>query len=49
MWRAAPGFHQRFSARFAGSGDALAGAWERSEDGEARVKHFGVLYERISP
>ncbi|MGW6401761.1 hypothetical protein [Streptomyces sp. NPDC055134] len=49
MWRAAPGFHQRFSARFDGSGDALAGAWERSEDGEAWVKDFGVLYERISP
>ncbi|WP_306320709.1 MULTISPECIES: hypothetical protein [unclassified Streptomyces] len=47
IWRSAPDFHQRFSARFDASGDTLTGAWEASKDGEAWHTDFGVVYERV--
>ncbi|WP_327664350.1 MULTISPECIES: hypothetical protein [unclassified Streptomyces] len=48
IWRSAPDFHQRFSARFDASGDTLTGAWEASKDGEAWQTDFGVVYERVA-
>ncbi|MFE0105960.1 hypothetical protein [Streptomyces sp. NPDC059009] len=46
IWRAAPGFHQRFAARFDAGGDTLTGAWELSKDGVTWAEDFGVVYER---
>lgn len=47
QWRAAPGFHQRFTATFDESGDTLTGGWERSEDGETWAVDFDVTYVRV--
>lgn len=46
QWRAAPGFHQRFTATFDEPGDTITGAWERSQDGEVWAVDFDVHYVR---
>ncbi|WP_051866153.1 hypothetical protein [Streptomyces griseus] len=46
QWRAAPGFHQRFTATFSDGGDTIQGGWEQSEDGETWVPDFDVTYVR---
>lgn len=46
QWRAAPGFHQRFTATFGEDGDTITGGWERSDDGELWVTDFDVTYVR---
>ncbi|MFD3483198.1 MULTISPECIES: hypothetical protein [unclassified Streptomyces] len=46
QWRAAAGFHQRFSATFNEAGDTIRGGWERSEDGEFWATDFDVTYVR---
>ena len=33
LWRAAPGFHQRFEGRIAIDGRTIEAKWEKSEDG----------------
>ncbi|MEU1198231.1 hypothetical protein ABZ446_18615 [Streptomyces sp. NPDC005813] len=45
--RAAPGFHQRFTATFGDGGDTIAGGWERSKDGELWKPDFDVTYTRV--
>ena len=47
QWRAAPGFHQRFTATFADEGDTIKGGWERSADGELWTTDFDVTYTRV--
>ncbi|MEV5440593.1 hypothetical protein AB0K80_32010 [Streptomyces sp. NPDC052682] len=49
QWRAAPGFHQRFTARLAADGDTIDGRWERSADGTAWAVDFEVTYRRAGP
>ncbi|MEU9750646.1 MULTISPECIES: hypothetical protein [Streptomyces] len=46
QWRAAPGFHQRFTATVDETAGTIAGAWERSEDGEVWAVDFDVQYVR---
>ena len=46
QWRAAPGFHQRFTATV--SGDVIEGRWERSDDGQAWALDFGLTFTRQS-
>lgn len=46
QWRAAPGFHQRFTATFDEKGETITGGWERSEDGEVWAVDFDVRYVR---
>ncbi len=46
IWRAASGFHQRFEGRFSSDGKKIAGKWEKSEDGVAWEKDFGLTYVR---
>lgn len=46
QWRAAPGFHQRFTATFGDGGDTISGGWERSRDGELWMPDFDVTYTR---
>ncbi|GAB2853023.1 hypothetical protein GCM10027074_19930 [Streptomyces deserti] len=46
QWRAAPGFHQRFTAGFGDGGDTIEGRWERSADGTAWEVDFEVTYRR---
>lgn len=47
QWRAAPGFHQRFTATLTEGNDAITGGWERSEDGEKWSTDFDVTYIRV--
>jgi hypothetical protein len=49
QWRAAPGFHQRFTANVDAAGGTITGAWEMSEDGERWRTDFDVRYERVEP
>lgn len=46
LWREAPGFSQRFRARFRADGDRIEGAWEYSEDGFAWEHDFNLTYLR---
>lgn len=46
QWRAAPGFHQRFTGVFDEDGETIRGGWERSDDGELWVTDFDVTYVR---
>ncbi|MDT0344484.1 hypothetical protein [Streptomyces litchfieldiae] len=47
QWRAAPGFHQRFTATFADGGNTINGGWEHSRDGELWSPDFDVTYTRV--
>ena len=47
QWRAAPGFHQRFTGTFGEDNDTLTGGWERSADGEKWLTDFDVTYVRV--
>ncbi|MFF2850999.1 hypothetical protein ACFVT5_32385 [Streptomyces sp. NPDC058001] len=47
QWRAAPGFHQRFTATVDGSGDTIRGGWEWSDDGDSWRTDFDVTYHRV--
>ncbi|WP_084962365.1 hypothetical protein [Thermoactinospora rubra] len=46
MWRDAPGFSQRFTARLGEDGKSLVGYWERSEDGREWLRDFDVVYAK---
>ncbi|WP_131737298.1 hypothetical protein [Actinomadura roseirufa] len=46
MWRAAPGFHQRFSGTLSGDGSEIRASWERSEDGSSWALDFDLTYTR---
>jgi hypothetical protein len=46
IWRAAPGFHQRFVGAVSPDGDAVDGRWEMSSDGTTWRLDFGISYRR---
>lgn len=46
LWRDAPGFSQRFSGRFADSGDAIVGRWQVSRDALHWVDDLEITYRR---
>ncbi|MGV9806245.1 hypothetical protein [Micromonospora chersina] len=46
MWRAAPGFHQRFTGALREDGTAIDARWERSEDGADWALDFRLAYRR---
>lgn len=46
IWRAAPGFHQRFAGRIRPDGKTIEGSWEKSEDGSSWEKDFDLSYVR---
>jgi hypothetical protein len=46
IWRAAPGFHQRFTGRISEDAKTIEGCWEKSEDGEKWEKDFDLNYVR---
>jgi hypothetical protein len=47
LWRRAPGFHQRFKARFDGDRRTIEGRWEKSEDGATWENDFDLTYVQI--
>jgi hypothetical protein len=46
IWRAAPGFHQRFTGELSPDGGTIRARWESSEDGTAWATDFTVTYTR---
>lgn len=49
LWRAAPGFHQRFTGRLSEDGQTIRGRWEMSEDGREWRTDFDLTYTRTGP
>jgi hypothetical protein len=47
LWRAAPGFWQRYSGIISGDGTTIAGAWEGSADGQEWKHDFGLTYLKV--
>ena len=48
QWRAAPGFHQRYTGELSADGSRIDSRWERSEDGEEWFVDFELTYTRLS-
>jgi hypothetical protein len=48
LWRAAPGFHQRYTGEFSEDGARITGAWDKSEDGSTWEHDFDLNYRRTS-
>jgi hypothetical protein len=46
LWRAAPGFHQRFGGRISSDGRTIDSKWEKSEDGANWDSDFDLKYIR---
>ena len=44
LWRAAPGFWQRYTGQISDDGNTITGAWEGSADGQDWKHDFGVTY-----
>jgi hypothetical protein len=44
IWRAAPGFDQRFEGRLGADGRTIDGRWEKSADGETWEHDFALKY-----
>jgi hypothetical protein len=49
VWRAAPGFHQRYIGAIRDEGRTIQGRWESSPDGEAWEPDFDLTYRRVDP
>jgi hypothetical protein len=49
MWRTAPGFSQRFEGALSGSGELIAGYWEKSADGKTWEHDFDMTFRRMFP
>jgi hypothetical protein len=47
LWRAAPGFHQRFIGAFRDDGQTVEGRWEASPDGSAWETDFDMTYRKL--
>jgi hypothetical protein len=47
LWRAAPGFHQRFIGAFRDHGRTVVGRWESSPDGSAWEPDFDMTYRKV--
>ena len=48
IWRAHPGFHQRFTGTFAEGGNSIDGYWEFSDDGREWSLDFNMKYTRTT-
>ncbi|MGA7922992.1 MAG: hypothetical protein WCA77_03350, partial [Thermoplasmata archaeon] len=46
IWRVAPGFSQRFEARFTNKGRTIRARWKRSTDGKAWVHDFDLTFTK---
>lgn len=46
IWRAAPGFHQRFEGRFRRRGSEIRAHWERSTDGKSWIHDFDLTFRK---
>jgi len=46
LWRAAPGFWQRYTGVISDDGKTITGAWEGSADGQEWKHDFGLNYRR---
>jgi hypothetical protein len=46
MWRAAPGFHQRFAGRIDPAGKLIEARWEKSDDGSEWEHDFDLAYSK---
>lgn len=46
VWRAAPGFHQRFIGAIRDQGRTIEGRWESSPDGSAWEPDFDMTYRK---
>ncbi|TMR99446.1 hypothetical protein [Nonomuraea basaltis] len=47
IWRAAPGFHQRFTGTLSSDGDTVEARWEMSRDGVTWNVDFELTYRRV--
>ncbi|GAA2380480.1 hypothetical protein [Nonomuraea africana] len=47
IWRAAPGFHQRFTGTLSEDGATIACAWELSRDGTSWEHDFDLTYKKV--
>lgn len=47
VWRAAPGFHQRFVGALQDHGRTVVGRWESSPDGSAWEPDFDLVYRKV--
>jgi hypothetical protein len=47
MWRAAPGFHQRFTGTFSRDGETITAKWDSSEDGSDWKPDFDLVYIKL--
>ncbi len=47
LWRAAPGFWQRYTGQISEDGDTITGAWEGSADGQEWKHDFGLTYIKV--
>lgn len=47
VWRAAPGFWQRYAGALSADGATIEGAWEASPDGRDWQRDFGLNYYKI--
>ena len=46
IWRASPGFSQRFTGTFSDNGNTITGFWEKSSDGTNWEHDFDVTYKK---
>ena len=46
IWRAAEGFHQRFTGTISPNGYRIVAHWEKSKDGRTWLRDFDMTYER---
>jgi hypothetical protein len=47
IWRAAPGFWQRYTGVLASDGASIDGTWEGSADGREWRHDFGLIYTKV--
>jgi len=47
VWRAAPGFHQRYIGAIRDQGRSIEGRWESSQDGSAWEPDFDLTYRKV--
>lgn len=48
LWRAAPGFWQRYAGIVSAGGDTITGAWEMSPDGTDWKHDFDLNYTKVT-
>ena len=48
MWRAAPGFWQRYEGTLSNNGTTITAHWEKSSDGTKWEHDFDVIYTKLN-